>query len=69
MLKLDIGLPPTATVHGIIVEEVYPMAENLDDKELVIFKEMIMANSIQLDTLTQLLIEKGIFTDNAFYPR
>ena len=45
------------------------MAENLDDKELVIFKEMIMANSIQLDTLTQLLIEKGIFTENAFYAK
>ena len=34
------------------------MAELLDDKELVSFKEMLMANSIQVDALAQLLIEK-----------
>lgn len=45
------------------------MAEKLDDKELVSFKETIMANSIQLDTITQLLIERGIFTADEFYAR
>ena len=43
------------------------MAERLDDKELVSFKEMRMANSVQVDTLAQLLIEKGIFTENKFH--
>jgi len=33
------------------------MAEKLDPKELVTFKELMMANSIQLDAIAQLLIE------------
>jgi hypothetical protein len=36
------------------------MAEKLDPKELVSFKELLMANSIQIDAVAQLLIEKGI---------
>ena len=43
------------------------MAEKLDPAEMVSFKELLMANSIQVDTLTQLLIEKGIITDDEFY--
>ena len=43
------------------------MAERLDDKELVSFKEMLMANSIQVDALCQLLIEKGVITEEEFY--
>jgi len=43
------------------------MAEKLDEKELVTFKEMLMANSIQVDALAQLLIEKGIITEEEFY--
>jgi len=35
------------------------MAQKLDPKELVTFKELLMANSIQVDALAQLLIEKG----------
>jgi len=35
------------------------MAQKLDPKELVTFKELQMANSIQTDALAQLLIEKG----------
>ena len=35
------------------------MAERLDDKELVSFKEMLIANSIQIDAVAQLMIEKG----------
>jgi hypothetical protein len=43
------------------------MAEKLDDSELVSFKELLMANNYQADALTQLLIEKGIFTEQEFY--
>ena len=34
------------------------MARKLDDKELVTFKEMMMANSIQVDAQAQLLVRK-----------
>jgi len=43
------------------------MAEKLDDNELVGFKELLMANSYQTDALTQLLIEKGIITEQEFF--
>jgi hypothetical protein len=43
------------------------MADKLDEKELVSFKELLMANSYQADALTQLLIEKGIITEQEFY--
>jgi hypothetical protein len=43
------------------------MAEKLDDSELVTFKELLMANNYQTDALTQLLIEKGIITEQEFY--
>ena len=45
------------------------MAEKLDSKELVTFKELLIANSIQVDTLTQLLVEKGIFTEQEFFSK
>lgn len=44
-------------------------AEKLNDKELVTFKEMLVANSIQVDALAQLLIEKGIITEGEFYSK
>jgi hypothetical protein len=43
------------------------MAKKLDPAELVSFKEFLMANSIQIDALCQLLIEKGIITQNKFF--
>lgn len=43
------------------------MAEILDDKELVGLNELLMANNYQTDALTQLLIEKGIITEQEFY--
>jgi hypothetical protein len=46
-----------------------PMATKLDPKELVTFKELLMANSIQLDAAVQLLIEKGFFTEQEFYAK
>ena len=45
------------------------MAEKLDEKELVSFKEMLMANSIQVDAVCQLLIEKGIITEEEFHAK
>lgn len=43
------------------------MAERLDPKDLVSFKELLMANSVQTDALAQLLIEKGIITEEEFF--
>ena len=45
------------------------MAKKLDKKELVEFKELLMANSIQVDALCQLLIEKGIITSEEFFTK
>jgi len=45
------------------------MAEILDDKEMVSFKEMLVANSIQVDALSQLLIEKEIITEQEFFTK
>jgi hypothetical protein len=45
------------------------MAEKLEEKELVSFKEFLIAHSIQVDTVTQLLIEKGIITEQEFYTK
>jgi hypothetical protein len=43
------------------------LTEKLNDKELVSFKEMMMANSIQVDALAQLLIAKGLITEEEFF--
>jgi mannitol/fructose-specific phosphotransferase system IIA component (Ntr-type) len=45
------------------------MAEKLDPNKLVTFNELLMANSIQVDTLAQLLIEKGIITKDEFFAK
>ena len=45
------------------------MAQKLDDNELVSFKELLMANSIQLDALAQLFIEKGFITKEEFFAK
>jgi hypothetical protein len=42
------------------------MAEQLDPKELVSFRELLISNSIILEAVTRLLIEKGIITDEEF---
>ena len=42
------------------------MAKQLDPNELVTFKELQMANSMQVDTAVQLLIEKGFFTEQEY---
>ena len=43
------------------------MAKKLDPAELVSFKELLMANSIQIDALCQLLIEKGLITQAGIF--
>jgi hypothetical protein len=45
------------------------MAKKLDDKDTVSFTELLMANVIQTDTIAQLLIEKGIFTEQEFFTK
>jgi hypothetical protein len=45
------------------------MAEKLDEKELVSFKEMLIANSIQVDAVAQLQIEKGVFSEEEFHTK
>jgi len=42
------------------------MAEKLDEKEVVDLQELLMAQMIQLDTVSELLIEKGIITKDEF---
>jgi hypothetical protein len=45
------------------------MAQILDNRELVSFKELLIANSIQTDALAQLLIEKGFITQDEFFTK
>jgi hypothetical protein len=45
------------------------MAEKLDSKELARFQEILLANSIMIETLTQLLMEKGIFSNEEFFTK
>jgi len=45
------------------------MAERLDEKDLVSSQELIMSQVIQLDTVTQLLIEKGIISQEEFFTK
>jgi hypothetical protein len=45
------------------------MAQSLDDRDLVTFKEMLLANSTMVDALAQLLISKGVFTEDEFYAK
>jgi hypothetical protein len=45
------------------------MPEKIDPKELVRIQEVLMANSIMLETLTQLLMEKGIISNEEFFTK
>lgn len=59
MKKLSLMIP-----MGIL-----QMAQKLDENELVSFKELLMANSIQVDALAQLLIEEGIIIQEKFFTK
>ncbi len=45
------------------------MTENFDHSELATLKELLIAISIQVDALTQLLIERGIITEDEFFTK
>jgi hypothetical protein len=45
------------------------MAQKLDQDELVSFRELLISNTIQLDTVNRLLIEKGIITNEEFFDK
>lgn len=45
------------------------MATKLDPSEIVSFKELLVANSIQIDTAVQFLIEKGLFSEQEFFTK
>ena len=45
------------------------MAQKLDQDELVSFRELLISNTIQLDVVTRVLIEKGIITDEEFFAK
>ena len=41
----------------------------LDVKELAGFKELLIANTIQIDAICRLLIEKGVISEEEFYSK
>jgi ATP-dependent Zn protease len=43
------------------------MAQKLEESEIVTFKELLMANSVQVDALAQLVIRKGFITKEEFF--
>ena len=45
------------------------MAEKLNDREVVKFEELLIVNMVQVDAVTQLLIEKGVFTQEEFFAK
>jgi hypothetical protein len=45
------------------------MAEKLDPDELVSFRELLIANSIQIDAMAMLLVEKGVITNEEFFAK
>jgi hypothetical protein len=45
------------------------MAQKLDENEMISFKELLMANSIQVDALAQLLFEEGIIAQEKFFDK
>jgi hypothetical protein len=49
-------------ISFVITKKIGSMAERLNPKELVSFEELIISISIQIEALTQLLVEKGVFT-------
>ena len=45
------------------------MAQKLDNTELVTFQELLMANSMEVDSVTNLCNQLGIFTEQEFYQK
>jgi hypothetical protein len=53
----------------LFLEKGRGVAEQLDPKDLVSFKELLMTNSIQVDAAVQLLIKKGSFTEREYFSK
>jgi len=45
------------------------MGKAADKSDLVSFRELLVANSIQVDALTQLLIEEGLISEQKFFAK
>ena len=45
------------------------MATKLDPSDIVSFKELLISNSIQIDAAVQLLIDKGLITEQEFFTK
>ena len=45
------------------------MPQPLDPNDLVTFKELLMANSIQVDALVQLLVEEGLISEQRYFQK
>ena len=45
------------------------MAEKLDPKELASFEELLISNSIQIEVLTQLFVEKGLINSEEVFKK
>jgi len=45
------------------------MAKSLPENDLVSFKELLIANSIQVDALVQLLVEEGLISEQRFFQK
>jgi hypothetical protein len=45
------------------------MGKTANKSDLVSFRELLVANSIQVDTLTQLLIEEGLISEQKFFAK
>ena len=45
------------------------MAQKLDPSETVTFKDFLVTNAIQIDALCQVLIEKGLITEDEFFTK
>jgi hypothetical protein len=45
------------------------MAQPLDPQDHVTFKELLLANSIQVDALVQLLVEEGLISEQRFFQK
>jgi hypothetical protein len=45
------------------------MTEKFDPSEIIVIKELAIANALQIDALIQLLIDKGIITEDDFFTK
>ena len=45
------------------------MAQKIEPQETVTFKELLIANAIQIDSLVQLLSEKDLITEDEYFTK